>query len=167
MRRNDQAVAEAERALRIDPISTGLKGNLGSVLSSLTSATRRLSTAIDLDHGYWFNYCFLGRAYVQKGRLPEAMRLQPRTVPLKLLKPIIENATIEDDDDLRDIWANLLVSGAGAHEEDGVTPSFPAILKDLCSGDAKFLDAFFRKPPRNLRQTAGHSSKSGNNGIPL
>jgi tetratricopeptide (TPR) repeat protein len=76
MGRNDETVAEAERALRIDPISTGLNGNLGSVLvftHQWDKAIDQLRAAIDLDHGYWFDYCFLGRAYEQKGKLPEAI----------------------------------------------------------------------------------------------
>jgi len=43
MGRNDEAVAEAERALRIDPVSTGLNGNLGSVLVFTHHGTRRSS----------------------------------------------------------------------------------------------------------------------------
>lgn len=48
----DKAVAEAERALRIDPISTGLNGNLGSVFvftHQRDKAIEQLRAAIDLD----------------------------------------------------------------------------------------------------------------------
>jgi tetratricopeptide (TPR) repeat protein len=86
MRRNDEAVAEAERALRIDPISTGLNGNLGSVFvftHRWDKAIEQLRAAIDLDHGYWFDYCFLGRAYEQKGRLPEAIATFQRGLTLE------------------------------------------------------------------------------------
>lgn len=86
MGRNDEAVAEAERALRIDPISTGLNGNLGSVLvftHQWDKAIEQLRTAIDLDDGYWFDYCFLGRAYEQKGKLPEAIATFQRGLTLE------------------------------------------------------------------------------------
>jgi len=86
MGRNDQAVAEAKRALQIDPLSTGLNGNLGSVLvftHQWDKAIEQLRTAIDLDPGYWFDYCFLGRAYEQKGRLPEAIATFQRGVALE------------------------------------------------------------------------------------
>ena len=33
-----------------------------------------------------------------------------RTVPPKLALPIIENASLEEDDELQDLWANLLAS---------------------------------------------------------
>ena len=86
MGRNDEAVAEAERALRTDPISTGLNGNLGSVLvftHQWDKAIEQLRTAIDLDDGYWFDYCFLGRAYEQKGKLPEAIATFQRGLTLE------------------------------------------------------------------------------------
>lgn len=86
MGRNDEAVAEAERGLRIDPISTGLNGNLGSVLvfaHQWDKAIEQLRAAIDLDHGYWFDYCFLGRAYEQKGRFPEAIATFQRGLTLE------------------------------------------------------------------------------------
>ena len=76
MGRNDEAVAEARRVLQIDPLSTGGNGNLGSVLvftHQWDKAIEQLRSAIDLDPNYWFDYCFLGRAYEQKGRLPEAI----------------------------------------------------------------------------------------------
>ncbi|MBA3914753.1 MAG: protein kinase [Acidobacteriales bacterium] len=86
MRRNDDAVAEAERGLRTDPISTGLNGNLGSVYvftHQWDKAIEQLRAAIELDPGYWFDYCFLGRAYEQKGRWPEAIATFQRGLTLE------------------------------------------------------------------------------------
>ncbi len=76
MGRGDEAIAEAKRGLQIDPISTGLNGNLGSVFvftHQWDNAIEQLRSSIDLDPNYWFDHYFLGRAYVQKGRFPEAI----------------------------------------------------------------------------------------------
>lgn len=76
MGRNDEAVAEARRVLQIDPLSTGDNGNLGSVLvftHQWDKAIEQLRGAIDLDPNYWFDYCFLGWAYEQKGRYADAI----------------------------------------------------------------------------------------------
>jgi hypothetical protein len=69
--------------------------------------------------------------------------VKPKQVPLKLLGAIIDNASVEDQDDLQDIWANLLTNAADPQERNTVVPSFPAILKELTSRDVKFLDALF------------------------
>lgn len=62
--------------MQIDPLSTGLNGNLGSVFvftHQWDKAIEQLRTSIDLDPNYWFDHYYLGRAYVQKGRFPEAI----------------------------------------------------------------------------------------------
>jgi hypothetical protein len=66
---------------------------------------------------------------------------EPKSVPLKILLPILENASLEDDEDLRDRWANLL---ANATMPEGKThPSFVQVLEGLTSLEAKFLSAIF------------------------
>jgi TolB-like protein/tRNA A-37 threonylcarbamoyl transferase component Bud32/cytochrome c-type biogenesis protein CcmH/NrfG len=72
----NQAIAEAKRGLQTDPLSTGLNGNLGSVFvftHQWDKAIEQLHTSIDLDPNYWFDHYFLGRAYQQKRRFPEAI----------------------------------------------------------------------------------------------
>ena len=77
MGRNHEAVDEATLLVRLSPLSTGGNGNLGSVFvftHQWDKAIEQLRSAIDLDRNYWFDYCFLGRAYEQKERLPEAIK---------------------------------------------------------------------------------------------
>jgi tetratricopeptide (TPR) repeat protein len=76
MGRADEAIIAARRPLQTDPLSTGLNGNLGSVLvftRQWDKAIEQLRYSIDLDPNYWFDYYFLGRAYEQRKRLPEAI----------------------------------------------------------------------------------------------
>ena len=86
MGRNDQAVEEARRLLQMDPLATGGNGNLGSVFvfaHQWDKAIEQLRYAIDLDPNYWFDFCFLGRAYEQKGKLPEAIDTFKRGLALE------------------------------------------------------------------------------------
>jgi hypothetical protein len=62
---------------------------------------------------------------------------------LKTLLPILESASLEDDEDLHDRWANLLANAAAF---DGrVHPSFTQILQGLTGSEAKFLDAIYER----------------------
>lgn len=70
--------------------------------------------------------------------------IEPGSVPLRILIPIIENASNEEDDTLQDIWANLLANAANPERSGNVRPTFPAILKELTAQDVQFLDALFR-----------------------
>jgi eukaryotic-like serine/threonine-protein kinase len=86
MGRGDEAIAEAKSVLQIDPLSTSLNGNLGSVFvftHQWDKAIEQLHSSIDLDANYWFDHYFLGRAYEQKGRFPEAITTLKQAITLE------------------------------------------------------------------------------------
>jgi len=76
MGRNEQAHAEAKRGQQADPLSLLANFGPGSIsvfTRQWDQAIEQLRSAIELDPNYWFDHCFLGRAYEQKGKLPEAI----------------------------------------------------------------------------------------------
>jgi hypothetical protein len=68
--------------------------------------------------------------------------LPASAVPLKTLVPLLEYASLEDDDDEDMVtrWANLLANAATASAAE-VPPAFPEILRQLEPLDAAMLDA--------------------------
>ncbi|MEO8636582.1 MAG: protein kinase [Gemmatimonadales bacterium] len=96
MGRYDQAVAEAQRALQLDPVSVEASQVLGMVLvlaHRYDQAIIQLRAALDLDPNYFYADDFLGRAYEQMGRMPEAITTYQRAVDL--------------DRDNAENWSNL------------------------------------------------------------
>jgi len=86
MGRKDQALAEAERGRQADPLSSLANFGPGSILvftRQWDRAIEQLRSAIELDSNYWFDHCFLGRAYEQKGRLWEAIAEFQRALDLE------------------------------------------------------------------------------------
>jgi hypothetical protein len=81
-------------------------------------------------------------------RLKEA-GLQPKAVPLKIIHPLLESASLEEEPDLRELWANLLSNAADSREINPVHPIFISILNNLTSSEAKFLNALY--DARNVR----------------
>lgn len=67
----------------------------------------------------------------------------PKKVPLKTLCPILEGASFEDDESMSARWAALLATAANPQSTIAVQPSFPEILKQLSSLEAKILDLIF------------------------
>ena len=62
---------------------------------------------------------------------------EPNTVPLKIMVPILQGASLEDNDDLQDMWAAML---ANAAEEPAEVPLiFPEILRQLSVEEVKSL----------------------------
>ena len=49
--------------------------------------------------------------------------------------------SLEDDDDMQARWAALLANAANPDQEVTVHPTFPGILKELGSAEARLLDA--------------------------
>jgi hypothetical protein len=65
-------------------------------------------------------------------------------VPLSIIHPALEAASLEEDDDLQDTWANLLANAADVRQPDVMSPSFPLILKELGAREVKFLDVLYQ-----------------------
>lgn len=65
----------------------------------------------------------------------------PTEVPLNILYPVLEGASLQDDPDLQDTWANLLANAADPRQANPVLPSFAAMLKELTSREVRFLEA--------------------------
>ncbi len=68
--------------------------------------------------------------------------IEPQQVNLKILIPILEGASLEEDDNLVEKWAGLLAS-ASANEP--FHPSFPHLLNELSPLDAQILDYAFEE----------------------
>jgi tetratricopeptide (TPR) repeat protein len=86
MGRNDQAMAEAKQGQNADPLSLLANFGPGSIsvfTRQWDQAIEQLRGAIELDPNYWFDHCFLGRAYEQKGKLPEAIAEFQRALDLE------------------------------------------------------------------------------------
>jgi hypothetical protein len=72
-------------------------------------------------------------------------------VPDKIAIPILDAASLEDDETLQEKWAGLLASAADPASRDIVHPSFPEMLKTFSPQEAKFLDACRDEVDKNGR----------------
>jgi abortive infection alpha-like protein len=63
--------------------------------------------------------------------------IEPKPVELKILIPIIQHSSVEENTDLASIWAGLLASAAAGEE---IHPSYPKILAELTPGEARLLN---------------------------
>ena len=74
-------------------------------------------------------------------------RMQFRPVPLKVAIPIFEAASLEENDDLQDLWARLLVNAADAESGIEVKRGLVSILQDFSPIEAHLLQAIHDAPP--------------------
>lgn len=66
-----------------------------------------------------------------------------RTVPLKIAVDIMREGSQEENDELQDRWAQLLVNAADTESGVVVRPMYLGILKDLSPEDAQVLDSIY------------------------
>ena len=74
-------------------------------------------------------------------------QMQFRPVPLNVAIPIFEAASLEEDDDLQDLWARLLINAADAESGIEVKRGLVSILQDFSQMEARLLQAIHDAPP--------------------
>lgn len=72
--------------------------------------------------------------------------IEPGRVPLKQLCSILDNATLEEDDSLHDMWAALLANNALGKNHEVI---FPETLRQLSPADAHLLKNCFQEVMRS------------------
>jgi hypothetical protein len=98
-----------------------------------------------------YRYRLAVKMFQKTERMLREAGISPRAVPPRLFLPIVENASVQDDDGLHTRWAALLANAATS--PDSVHPSYIEVLRQLTPKDAKHLDKLYdylaeRKFPR-------------------
>jgi Abortive infection alpha len=82
-------------------------------------------------------------------RMAKDAGFTPRAVPPKILFPLLEGASFEEDEDLHTMWAALLANAASPDNAPKVRPGFIATLKQMSPEEASILKFIAdRKAPR-------------------
>jgi hypothetical protein len=82
------------------------------------------------------------RLFERANTMFKARNITPKPIAPKLLIAILENGSLEDDDDLQDRWAALLVNSSDNRGKD-LLPSAPEILKQLSPWEVLLLQNCF------------------------
>lgn len=75
-----------------------------------------------------------------------------KTIPLKNAVPLLEYATLEEDDNLQDMWARLLVNGTNDSTGINIERSYIEILAQVSPFEAKILETIYRLPLEDLHR---------------
>lgn len=76
---------------------------------------------------------------------------QLNIVPPKLALPIIENASLEEDDELQDLWATLLTSALDPNFEGTLRAAFIDIIKQVEAIDVHILNFIYESYKESLK----------------
>ena len=87
--------------------------------------------------------------------------LSPKKIPSKLLVPLLENGSLEDDENMIERWANLLANAVNPDSSINVNAGIIETLKQLTPKEAYILDIFHDYYITEVRnETRGNEEKS-------
>lgn len=134
------------------PEITGLDAETVEFLTRASGGELRSSVAQEFRYFRWKRG--LKIAAKAAAHLQEVGR-EAQPVPLKVLVPVLEAGSLEDDEGMADRWAALLANAADP-QGSPVEPGFPDVLRQLSPNDARLLEHIVSRihVPRQLRMYA-------------
>ena len=128
-------------------IKAGMEGAVGGFIAPFSDLLKRLlgpgadEAGLALKDEIRFLRMKRGKRLMEQARLIfGAAGKEPERVELKLLLPILEQGSVEEDDDLQDRWAAMLVNSSG---QNVLIPGAPDILRQLTPYEVLLLQMCF------------------------
>jgi hypothetical protein len=85
------------------------------------------------------------RTVIDAATILVAEHITPQAVPGRILLPILESSSVEEDDELHQMWARLLAGAADPGLAAGVLPAFPHLLRELSSIEVQIIEFVLRE----------------------
>src|SRR5258708_27512228 len=76
-------------------------------------------------------------------RIAKDAGFTPQAVPPKILFPLLEGASFEDDENLNDMWAALLANAASPENAEQERPGFISLLRHMAPDEGALLNAIY------------------------
>jgi Abortive infection alpha len=88
-------------------------------------------------------------------RILRAAGLPANPVPPRLLLPIAEGSSIENNESLQELWAGQMATAS--QQGDSVSPSFIETLRQLTPDEARYLHGLYCDPQKELSTSQGRA----------
>ena len=153
----DDPVSETAKAVQEVAKTTGRAIDAGEKFGSFIS--RYLAGSIEQGMGIFEDKLKYMRWERQVRLMQRAEQIQiesgwtepNRAIPLKLAVPLLEAASLEDDDYLQDLWARLLVNAANGHSHMTLQRAYISVLEQITSLEAAILQKIYALPYEQTR----------------
>jgi hypothetical protein len=134
----------AETAVAAVPFTAVVKRMLGPAADELAEMWR--------DQVRLYRYERQLKCVEKAERMAKDAGFTPQSVPPKILFPLLEGASLEEDENLHDMWAALLANAASPENSQTTRPGFISTLRQLSRDEASVLGFIFDQRP----QSPGH-----------
>jgi len=84
------------------------------------------------------------KATVEANQLLKQAGITPKEVPLTIIHPLLQAASLEEDPDMQSKWATLLANAANPATASSMERVFVSMLSELTPRHVKFLDTLYK-----------------------
>jgi Abortive infection alpha len=133
---SDELVQAAKAAAELEPAVEAFAEATGA-LEPVRESTGWLGDVIR-----YRREVHLAKVLMKAAEKVKASGLPAHAVRDKLLRAVVEDGSMEDDEGMQERWATLLANAA-TDDEDRVKTAFPQILSELEPSEAALLDELF------------------------
>lgn len=147
-------ISETARAVqevaKVTKAGVEATARLGGFVSEITKEPLETITGIFSDRLRFMRWERQLRLYDREMEILRQRGIEgnTRTVPPKLALPIIENASLEEDNELQDLWAQLLASALDPAFKGRLRTAFIDIIKQLDVTDVHILNTIYAEMVR-------------------
>src|SRR6266550_8600896 len=135
--------------IKAAPAIAKVAGPLAAAIPFTAIVKRMLGPAADELAEMWRDQVRLYRYERQLKCVEKAERMAPeagftpQAVPPKILFPLLEGASFEENEDLHDMWSALLANAASPENAEYVKPGFIAVLRQLTPNEVSLVNWIF------------------------
>lgn len=127
-----------------EEIKSGLGSAVGEIIKAVAVPPAKiigswLGEILSINYSQW-RVKQAAKVVEGAGEILAELGLEPTVCKPKVLLPLIEQASLEDDEDLTKKWMGLLASSVTG---DSIHPSYPRILSELVQSEAKVIDYLY------------------------
>src|SRR6266403_143242 len=164
---------DANELIKHAPAIAKVAGPFAAAIPFTAIVKRMLGPAADELAEMWRDQVRLYRYERQLKCVEKAERMAqeagftPQAVPPKILFPLLEGASFEENEDLHTMWSALLANAASPDNSENVRPGFIAVLRQMARDEAGLLNwissrisptAHVRLPLHDLYRDLGFKS---------
>ena len=149
----DIASMNPDDLVRAAPVIAKGAVAIGASVPFTAIAKRMLGPAADevaemmRDHVRLYRYSRQLSCVQKAAKMAEDAGFTPNEVPSKLLFPLLEGASFEENEDLHTMWAALLANASSPKWSDGVRPGYIALLRQMAPDEGVLLNWLIQGRP--------------------
>lgn len=155
-----RAIVESSKAIQETAKTTGqaigLAQNFGGFISRYVGGSLEQGMGIFEDKLRYIRWERQVRFMERANQLMEKIGQEKPTkpIPMKLAIPLFQSASLEEDDNLQDMWAKLLVNVSVIDREVELRRAYIDILERISPVEALILNTIYSFPIRELQHNA-------------